>query len=75
MLSKSPYTLRTLASPELRAPAFVMFAGLGISAAVTGAGVADGSLPVTAIGLLGVTFGVYALGELDERAREVAAEA
>jgi len=65
------YPLATLAHPELRKPALVMFSGMGISAAVTGAGVAGGSIPVVALGMLGVAFGVFALGSLDETAREV----
>jgi len=70
-----PYSLRTLAAPELRTQVAVVFGGLGLAAVVAGASTATGSVVGLALGLLAILLGLAPMKQIDEKAREIDGQA
>ncbi|ELZ23491.1 hypothetical protein C475_14498 [Halosimplex carlsbadense 2-9-1] len=67
----APYSLRTLAAPELRRDTVERFGMLGMGALAAGTGTAVGSALAVALGVVGILAGIVSLKEIDERAREL----
>ncbi|QLH83218.1 hypothetical protein [Halosimplex pelagicum] len=70
-----PYSLRTLAHPELRRDTAVTFGILAIAAVAAGLATPSGNVVSLGLALVGIIGGTHGLGELDDKARELESEA
>ena len=68
-----PYSLHTLAAPELRRDSAFAFGVIGANAALAGYATAAGIWLGAALCLVAIVGGLVGLSRVDERAREISA--